>query len=439
MDTVQQHKDTLLAWYEAGGVTEHAAQSSKVPASTYRRRLTVARKWAKTKAGKKWAKENNINPSKSAPDIISLELQAKIKDLEAALRKSHVEAVQTEEVRQHYLGLSEYKPQAAPWKSKALDLEHGVPSLLLSDFHWMEKVNPDEIFGVNEYNHRVAIERLKKVIDKTIYLLKDKLNSSAAIPYPGIVVMLGGDMVSGTIHQELEITNEAGPMVMMVDCADHIAAGLRKLSEHFPLVYVVGVPGNHGRLNMKPMAKLNAVYNCDWGIYQLLERFLHDLVAEGKVVFNCPAARDLTFHVEGHPYRLTHGDQFRGGDGIIGPLGPITRGDVKKRTMAMTLPTDAQDYKTLVLGHFHQLHMLHSRIINGSLKGYDEYALSNNFSWEPAQQALWLTHRRYGPNHFMPVFAQDPHQPSTGSTGWIWQPTDPRKDLPIWTKAQNSI
>jgi len=400
------------------------------------------------------------------------------------------------------------------------------------------------------------------------------------------------------------------------------------------------------------------VYNCDWGIYQMLERFLLDL--KDEIVFNCPPARDLTYSVEGHRYRLTHGDQFRGGDGIIGPLGPIcvtpetpvlkadlsyvpagelqvgdaligfddqpepgqrrkfqesivtetkslvlecleietsnglktiasighpwlirsgdgqgwctsenlrlghrilslgaptekentweagylagvldgegsctqskmqftqqnnaclrtttaildqrdiswkcrengaeargyepcygirlfegsvegkwachtigllgslrpprlleeqsrqiwegrstqlagevtvvglrrvgpklvagfttststfvangmlthnTRGDMKKRSMAMGLPGDEEEFDTLVLGHFHQLHMLHSRIINGSLKGYDEYALSCSFGWEPAQQALWLTHRDYGPNHYMPVFAQDP-------------------------------
>lgn len=29
-------------------------------------------------------------------------------------------------------------------------------------------------------------------------------------------------------------------------------------------------------------------------------------------------------------YLLTHGDQFRGGDGVIGALGPIIRGDHKK-------------------------------------------------------------------------------------------------------------
>lgn len=407
MAKVKELQEVLLAWAKAGGVTEHAAATLELPATSFRRRLKEARTWGKTGAGIAWRKKHGITSKVGKPDIITLGLQKQIKELETRLTKETSKELDTEELRTFYLGLEPYKPKVPVWTTpKHPKHEHGCPTLFLSDFHWMEVVNPAEIFYCNKYNHEIAVQRLRRVIDTTIYLLKDKLRSQTKVPYPGIVVILGGDMVSGIIHPELQETNEAGPMEMMLDCADNVAASLRKLQRHFGKVWVVGVPGNHGRLTRKPMAKLNAVYNCDWGIYQMLERFLLDL--KDDIIFNCPAARDLTYSVEGHRYRLTHGDQFRGGDGMIGPLGPITRGDLKKRSMAMGLPGDDEEYDTLVLGHFHQLHMLHSRIINGSLKGYDEYALSCSFGWEPAQQALWLTHRDYGPNHYMPVFAQDP-------------------------------
>jgi hypothetical protein len=46
----------------------------------------------------------------------------------------------------------------------------------------------------------------------------------------------------------------------------------------------------------------------------------------------------------------------------------------------------------MVLGHFHQLIMAPSSgfLLNGSLKGYDEYASIGNFAFEQPQQAMWI-------------------------------------------------
>ena len=50
------------------------------------------------------------------------------------------------------------------------------------------------------------------------------------------------------------------------------------------------------------------------------------------------------------------------------------------------------DFDYMVLGHFHQLIMAPSSgfLLNGSLKGYDEYASIGNFAFEVPQQALWI-------------------------------------------------
>ena len=63
-------------------------------------------------------------------------------------------------------------------------------------------------------------------------------------------------------------------------------------------------------------------------------------------------------------------------------------------------------YDTMLCGHFHQYVQLQRLIVNGSLKGYDEYAYANNFPYEPAQQALWLTHPKYRVTYRMPVQVQ---------------------------------
>jgi hypothetical protein len=115
---------------------------------------------------------------------------------------------------------------------------------------------------------------------------------------------------------------------------------------------------------------------------------------------------------------LTHGDSFKGGSGISGPLLPWMRGDAKTRKQygALGLP-----YDVLVMGHWHQLRYLGQIIVNGSLVGFNEYALKSRFDYEPPQQALWLTHPTRGLTFQEAVFADEPRASSEASD-WVTVP-----------------
>jgi hypothetical protein len=58
-------------------------------------------------------------------------------------------------------------------------------------------------------------------------------------------------------------------------------------------------------------------------------------------------------------------------------------------------------------GHWHSLFNGPGLIINGSLKGYDEYAYKMNFQFEEPGQALWITHPEHGISYWMPVVLRD--------------------------------
>jgi hypothetical protein len=90
---------------------------------------------------------------------------------------------------------------------------------------------------------------------------------------------------------------------------------------------------------------------------------------------------------------MTHGDQFRGGDGMIGHFGPVLRGEKKKQSRNANI---GLEFDTMIHGHFHTYFPTDGIIGNGSLKGLDEYAHQGNFGYEPPQQALWLTHPEHG-------------------------------------------
>lgn len=285
----------------------------------------------------------------------------------------------------------------------------GVPTLFLSDIHAGEVVQPSQVSGVNSYNLTILRQRMKHTITTAVHLcsiLDSKMR------YPGIVVPLGGDMVSGDIHEELVATNELPTIPVVLELYEYLTQAIVTLLEHFPAVFLPCVSGNHGRNTKKMWAKNRNHTSFDWLLYQILAKRFQN---EPRVTFYVPAASDALYRVYNVRYLLTHGDQFRGGDGIIGPLGPIFRGTQKKLARNQAV---GQDFEVAIMGHWHQYIHTERVIVNGSMKGYDEYAAQSNFGFEPPRQALWITHPRYGINWRMPVLCEAP-APMGGKVDWV--------------------
>lgn len=270
----------------------------------------------------------------------------------------------------------------------------GIPTLFLSDLHWGEVVRAEEIGGVNFYDMAEAQRRLQSTVQKTCVLLRDHVVGD----YPGIVLSLGGDMISGSIHDELEQTNDGTVAQQMLDLFEHLQATIQVLAEEFGRVHVPGVTGNHGRMNRKWQAKQRAHLSYEWLMYQFLQRAF---AADPRVSFQIPDGPDADYELLGTRYRLTHGDTFKGGDGIIGPIGPVTRGALKRGRMATAM---GAPFDMLLLGHWHTLTWGANFIINGSLKGFDEYAMTLSVTPEPPAQALWLTTENHGRTIQLPVY-----------------------------------
>jgi hypothetical protein len=327
--------------------------------------------------------------------------QARIRLLETQLAQARKVTLSIETVKQEILKLRDDFQDPPEWiiKPKKPQSSAGVATLFLSDLHWGEVVFPEQVNGVNEYDLEIAEKRLFSVVEHAVDLVKNHVTNKG---YPGIIVFLGGDMVSGNIHQELKETNEKPIMPVVLHLAERLKQILRTLQDEFGNVHIVGVYGNHGRNTLKPTAKQSAFESFDWLIYQLLKWKL----GNSKFTWNVPDGSDAFQEVYGHRYLLTHGDQFRGGDGMIGALGPIIRGDHKKRSRNAQIDLE---YDTLCMGHWHQLVQMQRVIVNGSLKGYDEYAYKGNFPYEPPRQALWLTHPEMGLTFSMPVYADRKH------------------------------
>jgi hypothetical protein len=340
-----------------------------------------------------------IKPSKHIEDLANpLHLNAKIKRLEHELRKSEDERLDHTLVKSKIiqLGHNVAETEAPPWMvkpQKSADCP-GVPTVMVSDLHWAEVVDPKQINFVNKYNIEIAHDRLKRLAERTIRLLGI---ISPKFDYPGIVIPFGGDMITGNIHDELTATNEMNSMPAILDLFGALASLIETFLQKFPHVFIPCVTGNHGRDTRKIWSKDRHHTSFDWLLYCFLAKHFEK---NERVTFHIPDGPDAYYRIYDHRYLLTHGDQFRGGDGVIGPLGPIIRGDHRKRSRNSQI---SQEYDTMIMGHFHSYMQMERLIVNGSLKGYDEYAYAGMFPFEVPQQALWLTHPKHRITYRMPV------------------------------------
>jgi len=387
----------------AHGTREAAARALKLNRGTYVHRLKVAI-------------EKGYAASVTVPDKVD-SLKVEVKSLQAQLRSAQKEQLTTSYVRKFIFGLAE-EPTALPgWLIKPSSKDKkspGVPCAMWSDWHWGEVVSSSEIANKNAFNIKIAHNRARQLFQSTVDLLK---NYTVNPNYPGVVINLGGDMVTGDIHEELTNTNDMPIMPTIIDLFGVLAEGIELIANNFGNVFVPCVTGNHGRNTKKIQNKQRHYTSFDWLVYQLLAKHFKD---DKRVTFYIPDGPDALYKVFNHTYLLTHGDQFRGGDGIIGPIGPIIRGDNKKRSRNSNI---GLGYDTMLVGHFHTLMMLPKLIVNGSLKGYDEYAYSGNFSFEVPAQALWLTHPELGITISMPVYTErKKHNEKT--TKWVSIPNN---------------
>ena len=273
----------------------------------------------------------------------------------------------------------------------------GTPTAFLSDTHFGENVFPDQIEGLNGYSRQIAEDRLKRFFLNTAELVRDYIKG---ITYPGIVLALGGDLFSGDIHEELARTNAGTIQEEVLHWIPPMLAGIRSLADEFGRVYIPSVVGNHPRGTPKPTAKMRAPNNFDWLFSELLKMLLAN---DKRITFNVARSADVEYRVYETRYRLTHGDQFRGGSGIAAALSPMMIGDARKRKRATAAK---REFDWLVMGHWHQYCVFKHIICNGSLKGMDEYSYLSNFDFEPPRQAFWITDPKHGVTISAPIHVQ---------------------------------
>lgn len=298
---------------------------------------------------------------------------------------------------------------------------HATVGLMLSDLHLDEVVQASEMRSVNAFDRDIAVMRFEHVIETAILLTTEYFSG---LTYDGCVCLWAGDVFSGIIHEELRETNHTSMFDSMHFWEPIVAGAFERLASAFGKLHVPVVVGNHGRQTIKWRAKGRAKDSFEW----LFAHNICDHYFKGSktVTFDIPESFDTNVHVYNHRLHLEHGDNFKGGGGIAGAMSPLllgvhrtTRQAISEERMFQSRPAllgvnddlemNQRMFDVMALGHWHQYVVAPSKglIINGSLKGYDEYARAKKFEPELAQQAMWLWTPEHGISFAAPVIAQN--------------------------------
>jgi len=260
--------------------------------------------------------------------------------------------------------------------------------LIGSCFHIGERINLEQMGGLNEYNFDIFIRRFQRLVDTTITFTTGNMSNHK---FEELHIFLTGDMVSGDIHQKQEGTNVLNIIEQANVGALIVAQGILDLAKEFPRVVVTCVVGNHGRTQDKPYWKNKQQVNYDYVFYTNLALILKN---QKNIKFNIPMSFWAGISVQGHNFHISHGDTIKSWGGI--PFYGI------KRERAGWVEISAYQkkfFRYFVRSHFHHYGNLQNTlgedIMNGSLKGGDEYAIGFPAFSDPIQ-LLFGVHQKYG-------------------------------------------
>ena len=322
----------------------------------------------------------------------------------ADLRKKYKELLKERNVQDRILEFNAKAITALPAVKapKALTSKdrHTVESAVLvgSCWHIGEVINKQQMGGLNEYNFDIFCRRLQFLIERTIKFTTANMSNHA---FDELHVFLTGDMVSGIIHDELIESNDLN-IVEQAHLGSLVTAqAFLELAQAFPKVIVTCVVGNHGRVKQQKYFKNKQQVNWDYVFYNNLALLLQN---QKNITFNIPLSFFAGVTIKGQNFLVMHGDLVKSWGGI--PFYGLNR-EVSKWVAIKASQKDFFQY--FVGSHFHTTAELQTptgaNILNGSLKGGDEYAAGLGL-WGDPIQVLFGVHKDYGKTWKIDIKAQ---------------------------------
>jgi hypothetical protein len=271
-----------------------------------------------------------------------------------------------------------------------------------SDWHYEERVDPEKVNNMNEYNPSIAKDSIFNFF-RVGARLRNVYNKDISINH--IVIPLLGDLITGYIHEDLVESNYMSPIEAINDLEEIIFSGIEHVLKETNCRLTIPCKfGNHGRTT--PDKRISTAWENSFEVlmYRHLARMYKDhdrvqfIVEKGYLTY-------LTLY-DKYLIRMHHGDYIKYNGGIGGITIPTI-----KAIAGWDRGTDAAYLD--VFGHYHQ-QMTDTGsskfVLNGSIIGYNSYSLSLKASYEEPKQAFFLIDKHRGKTISAPIFVRKKEQ-----------------------------
>ncbi len=265
-----------------------------------------------------------------------------------------------------------------PRERGAGKIREATALVLASDWHIEERVLPQQVANRNKYDLEISARRMERFFEAVRFGLQF---NRQIFKVRDLVLWLGGDFITNYLHEDNVQSNLLAPVEAIAYAHASITAGIHHLLGDPELERIV-IPcndGNHGRLSKNVNSSTRIENSLEWLLYKMIAESFKD---EKRVQFLIPESVQTFLEIYGRTVRFTHGDSVNYHGGVGGVTIPIYKAMARWETVRHADLT--------CMGHFHQLTSLTDLIINGSLIGYNPYAMSIGARFEPPAQSMTM-------------------------------------------------
>ena len=281
-------------------------------------------------------------------------------------------------------------------RERTSGLREGTALILASDWHIEEEVRPEQVEHRNRYNLDIARQRMERFFEagrwgvdhqREVFRVRD------------LIGWFGGDLITNFLHEDNVESNLLHPTEAIMMAQAEITRGIDfwlEDSEIESFIFPCN-DGNHGRLTKKMHSATRTQNSLEVFLYAQLA--LH-YCNEPRVKFILPESSFLYLpNVYGRTIRFLHGDVFKYSGGIGGITVPLFR--------ALSRWETVRHADLTCMGHWHQRICLPDVMVNGSLIGFNSYAMDIGAKFEPPVQSMRMLEPKRWCSTDIPLWVSD--------------------------------
>lgn len=276
---------------------------------------------------------------------------------------------------------------------KGSGTSEATPVIVASDWHIEERVDAATVSGLNAYTLTIAQDRATRFFQSALRLI-DLLHQDVQIET--VVLALLGDFITNNIHEELTDVTRLLPMDAIATAQNYLISGIEFLLKESPYSLVIPChSGNHARTTKTTRFSVENGHSIEYLMYLHLAAYFRK---EPRVKFIIPEGYHSYLQVYDQTIRFHHGHAIKYSGGVGGIFIPAFKA-VAQWNKGRRADLD-------VFGHFHQMKDGGNFLSNGSLIGYNGFALAIKADYEHPRQTLFLMDKKRGRTCTWPILVQ---------------------------------